>query len=122
MSELKWEPNGTDTYATSECDRSPHGTIPYMVDKRHDGFALTSNIFLRGIETPERAQEIAQGIEDALQGSSAERIVAYLQHHLDELLESHQNLGIVTGRNIEATFEHIIELIESGEWRDQEVD
>jgi hypothetical protein len=53
--------------------------------------------------------------------NDGEKIAAFLENYLSDLKESHENLHVVTGANIESTFDLIIELINSGEWKTQEL-
>lgn len=62
---LDWEQPDSQggTYSTSSIDKSPHGRIPYVVEKRHDGFSLSVNLLIRGLDTPECARDIAESIQ-----------------------------------------------------------
>lgn len=70
MSDLKWEQPDSDggTYSTSSANRPPHGRIPYVVEKRHDGFSLSVNLLVRGLDTPERARGVARSIQGTIDG------------------------------------------------------
>lgn len=72
MTDLKWEQPDSEggTYSKSSANKSPHGRIPYMVEKRYDGFSLSVNLLVRGLGTPECARGIAESIQGTVDGGN----------------------------------------------------
>jgi len=73
MNELKWGPPDSEggTFSKSDGNRSSHGRVPYVVEKRHDGFSLSVSLLIRGLDSPERARGVAQDIQGMIDGDDA---------------------------------------------------
>jgi hypothetical protein len=77
MTDLNWCPPDAEggTFSKSSGNLSPHGRIPYLVEKRHDGFSLSVNLLIRGLDTPERARDIAESIHGMVDGNELDEVI-----------------------------------------------
>lgn len=64
--EIEWSKESArgETYSETSTHRAPQRTVPYVIDRRHDGISLSVNLLVRGIDTPEKARQLAQAICD----------------------------------------------------------